>query len=163
MIRDIEKYGSIILSTPSTNVDYTDGVETIIEDLIDTLKTTTGIGLAAPQIGINKRVFIVDYKDLKKVFINPIIIDRSTETILGSEGCLSIPKLSGNVERNKTITISYQDESFTNYTDTYTGDDAILIQHEYDHLDGIMWIDRLSKLHKAELFIHLQLIKAGKI
>jgi peptide deformylase len=129
--------------------------------------------LAAPQIGKAIRLFIVDgtelaedypeCQDFKKVFINPEIIEESDEDSTFAEGCLSLPGISENVIRPASITIRYMDENFTEHTETYDGFAARIIQHEYDHLEGHVFTDRISPIRRQFVKTKLTNIAKGKV
>ena len=141
-------------------------------DMQETLKAADGCGLAAPQIGMSKRLFIVDGTDLaedfpecaglKKTFVNPIIIEESEETISYTEGCLSLPGISENVVRPRTITIQYQDTDFQIHTETFTDFAARIVLHEYDHLEAHVFTDRISPIRKQFVKGKLTNIAKGK-
>jgi peptide deformylase len=134
--------------------------------MFDTMYKSDGMGLAAPQIGKSIRIIVVDatsladedpaLKDFKKVFINPKIQILGEETIVMNEGCLSLPKIREDVSRHNKVSISYYDESWNYYEEEYEGLKARIVQHEYDHLDGVLFIDKISplrrKLLKGKLF-----------
>lgn len=141
-------------------------------DMQETLKAADGCGLAAPQIGMSKRLFIVDGTDLaedfpecaglKKTFVNPTIIEESEETISYAEGCLSLPGISENVVRPRTITIQYQDTDFQTHTETFTDFAARIVLHEYDHLEAHVFTDRISPIRKQFVKGKLTNIAKGK-
>jgi len=130
-----------------------------------------GVGLAAPQIGKAINLFIIDssrfedekYPNVKKVFINAEILNESGEKWDFEEGCLSIPHIRENVKRHDTLRIRYQDENFETHEETYDGIVARVIQHEYDHVKGVMFVDRLSELKKRLLKNKLINISKGGI
>ena len=152
--------------------DYPD-LPQLLEDMWETLRKSDGVGLAAPQINKSIKLFIVDArhyeskfpetKNFAKVFINPEIIKMSEETIYYPEGCLSIPGIYEDVDRPKTITINYFDENWQEHTDTYTTIIARIIQHEYDHLDGILFPDRLPMVRKVLIKKKLDNINKGNV
>ncbi len=147
-------------------------IKQLISDMQETLTQAEGCGLAAPQIGLSKRLFIVDGSELgddypecadfKQVFINPEILEESSETVSYSEGCLSLPGISENVVRPKTITIRYQDEDFQWHEETLTDFKARIVQHEYDHLEGHVFTDRISPIRKQFVKGKLSNIAKGK-
>jgi peptide deformylase len=169
MVSKILKYGSPLLRKKSIEIDEENAVESIILDLFDTLENFDGIGLSGVQIGITKRIFVIDtsklakeYPDvpiIKKAFINPIVIDKSNIETPYPEGCLSIPGIQELVNRPETITVNYQDTQFQDIEAELNGIEARIFQHEYDHLDGILFIDKLSPLRKAVLAGKLNKIK----
>lgn len=148
-------------------------VKQLVADMQETLLAAEGCGLAAPQIGLSKRLFVVDgtelaedypeCKDFKQAFINPEIIEESEETSVYSEGCLSLPGISENVTRPKTITIRYLDEDFQEHEETYTDFKARIVQHEYDHLEAHVFTDRISPIRRQFCKNKLANIAKGKI
>jgi len=148
------------------------GLQQLINDLYETMYNAEGIGLAAPQIGKSERVFVIDgkdaaddepeMKDLKKTFINAHIIEKSGNLAPMKEGCLSIPNMKEEVNREAHIRIIYHDENWVFHDETYDGYVARVIQHEYDHLDGIMYIDKVSPLRKRLIKGKLVAISKGK-
>jgi len=132
-----------------------------------------GVGLAAPQVGLINRIFVVDLStlaedepslaDFKKAFINPHIIEKSGDKVLMDEGCLSIPGLREDVLRYNTIRITYFDENWVEHDEVYSGFPARVLQHEYDHLDGIMFVDYCSPLKKRLLKGKLMDISKGNV
>ncbi|MBK7762504.1 MAG: peptide deformylase [Bacteroidetes bacterium] len=157
------------------------GLDELIKNMWDTLYHTNGVGLAAPQVNHAIRLFLVDsiqivegadeedkddFKDekpLKQIFINPYIIDEIGNEWKYNEGCLSIPKIREDVMRKPTITIQYQDENFESHTQTFEGITARVIQHEYDHIEGKLFIDKLSPLKRRLLKSKLDDISRGKV
>ena len=147
------------------------GLQQLIKDLFETMYKADGIGLAAPQIGKSERVFVIDgspvaedepaMANFKKTFINAHIIEKSGETALMQESCLSIPNLKEEVKRESHIRIIYYDQDWVFHDETYDGYVARVIQHEYDHLDGIMFIDRVSPLRKRLIKGKLTSISKG--
>lgn len=173
MILPIYLYGQPVLRKETEDVENTEEVKTLISDMWETLKQADGCGLAAPQVGKAWRLFIVDGTELaedypdcatfKQVFINPEIVEESEETISYSEGCLSLPGISENVIRPKTITINYLDENFEEKEETFTDFKARIVQHEYDHLEGHVFTDRVSPIRKTMVRGKLQNIAKGKV
>lgn len=173
MILPIYLYGQAALRKETDDVQQGEmDVHQLIADMQETLTQAEGCGLAAPQVGLNKRLFIVDgselgedypdCKDFKQAFINPEIIEESEETSTYSEGCLSLPGISENVIRPKTITIRYQDADFQWHEDTYTDFKARIVLHEYDHLEGHVFTDRISPIRKSFVRGKLANIAKGK-
>ncbi len=173
MIYPIVIYGHPVLRkvAEDINKDYPD-LDQLVADLFETLYRSEGLGLAAPQIGKSIRVFVIDGEPLaedepsmagfKKVFINARIIERSGEIELMGEGCLSIPNLREEVKREGHVRITYYDEKWEFHDEVYEGYLARVIQHEYDHLDGILFTDRVSPLRKRLLKGKLAAISKGK-
>ncbi len=162
MIYPIVVYGSPILRQVAKEIDADyPNLKSLISDMFDTMYKSDGMGLAAPQIGKSIRIFVVDatsladedpeLKDFKKAFINPKLQVIGEETIVMNEGCLSLPKLREDVDRHNKVRITYYDENWNYLEEEYVGLKARVIQHEYDHLDGIMFVDRINPLRKKLL------------
>lgn len=173
MIRPVYIYGSPILRKIAQNIDSTyPDLKQLIEDMFETMHHSDGIGLAAPQIGLSIRLIVIDaspleeddpkLKNFKKVFINARITERFGEKKLYKEGCLSIPNLREEVEREEKIRIEYLDENFESHDEIFDGIPARIIQHEYDHLEGVMFTDRVSALRRRLLQGKLLAITKGK-
>lgn len=173
MILPIYVYGSPVLKKVAENIDPSfEGLEVFLKNLWETMYYADGVGLAAPQVGKSVRIFVIDgtgfadddprMENFKKTFINPQIVERSGDTYPFNEGCLSLPGLREDVYREPTITITYLDESFAEHTDVFEGIAARIIQHEYDHLDGILFVDRLSPLRKRLVKGKLTAMGKGK-
>ncbi len=173
MIYPIVIYGSQILRNESIDLtpDYPD-LKKLVEDMFLTLDEAGGVGLAAPQIGKNIRLFIVDctpwaeeHPELagyKRVFVNPEIYEESEETGLFNEGCLSLPGLYENVRRPISIRMRYLDENFTEHDEEFDGLPARVIQHEYDHIEGMVFTDHLSPLRRNLIKNKLVNLAKGK-
>ncbi|MFY9418887.1 MAG: peptide deformylase [Bacteroidales bacterium] len=152
--------------------DYPD-LQQLILDMKETLKKSEGVGLAAPQVNKSIRLFIVDAtyyaskypetKEFTKTFINPQIIEMSENTVYMPEGCLSIPGIYEDISRPETITIQYFDENWQEHTETYSTIIARIIQHEYDHLEGILFTDKVPMIRKVFLKKKLENIYSGDI
>jgi len=166
MIYPITIIGSSVLRKKTADIDQNyPNLKQLIEDMFETMYVSDGVGLAAPQIGKSIRLLVIDaspmaeeepsLKDFKKVFINAKITEMSEDTELMQEGCLSIPGIHEEVKRSNKIRIQYYDENFEFYDEHYEGFAARVIQHEYDHLDGILFTDKVSPIRR-------QLIK-GKL
>jgi peptide deformylase len=185
MILPIVPYGDPILKKKSAPIDASfSGLKELISDMYDTMYGAHGVGLAAPQIGQSIRLFIVDgapfaeeseddepgeidldaksLVDFKKVFINPQIINESGEKWGFTEGCLSIPNIREEVMRQPDIVLRYMDENLNEFEETFTGYRARIIQHEYDHLEGVLFTDRISVLRRRMLKGKLNDISKGK-
>ncbi len=174
MVYPIIAYGDPVLRKKAKEIDenYPE-LKQIIADMWETMYHSNGVGLAAPQIGKSIRIFVVDAssfdedesnaKDFRKVFINPIVIEETGEKWEFDEGCLSIPKIREDVSRHSNVTIEYYDENFNLIEETYTGMPARIIQHEYDHLEGILFIDRIHPLKRKQLTGRLTDISRGKV
>lgn len=173
MIYPIVAYGDPILRKVAEPIsaDYPK-LNEIIQNMFDTMQRSNGIGLAAPQIGLSIRLFVVDAtpyendeRDLdgfKQVFINAQILEEEGKKWKCSEGCLSIPGIREDVDRNPNITVRYMDEKFVEHTESYTGMRARIIQHEYDHIEGILMTDRLTPIKKQLLKGRLNDIMKGR-
>ncbi|MDB3937753.1 peptide deformylase [Flavobacteriaceae bacterium] len=181
MILPIIAYGHPVLKRKAQviNKDYPK-LKELIENMFETMYNASGVGIAAPQIGLSIRLFIVDtnpfaeddslsdndknqLKSFKKIFINPIIIDEKGDEWSFEEGCLSIPNIREGVLRQKQITIQYHDENFNKHTDSFDGLLARVIQHEYDHIEGVLFTDKLSSFKKQLLKKKLLKISSGKL
>ncbi len=181
MVLPIIAYGDPVLRKTGEKIDKDyPNLNELIANMKETMKNARGVGLAAPQIGKAIRLFIVDtspfseneelekeeqnfLKNYKKVFINPTIINEEGNQWAFSEGCLSIPNINEDVFRNEKLTIEYFDENFKKYTEDLSGLTARVIQHEYDHIEGILFTDKLSSLKKRLLKKKLTNISKGKV
>jgi peptide deformylase len=183
MILPIVAYGDSVLKKEGVEIDkdYPD-LKELIDNMFESMYAASGVGLAAPQIGKSIRMFIVDgspfaddedengeedprakgMENFKKVFINPIIEEELGEEWAFNEGCLSIPSIREEVYRKEKIVVSYYDENWKLKEETFDGYSARIIQHEYDHLDGILFTDHLSPLKKRLLSKKLQNISKGE-
>lgn len=171
MIYPIVGYGDPVLRKKADSItfDYPN-IKQVITNMFETMYQANGVGLAAPQVGLSIRLFIIDpepmdedkLKGNKKVFINAQMLEEVGPKWAYNEGCLSIPGIREDVMRRETITIKYLDENFVEHTDTYAGKLARVIQHEYDHIDGILFIDHLSPLKRSLLKGKLNDISRGK-
>lgn len=167
-------YGHPVLREVGQDItaDY-EGLSTLIEDMWETMYFSDGIGLAAPQIGRAIRLFVIDAdpmaetfpecKGLKQTFINARIVESSEETLAENEGCLSIPGINEKVTRPATITIEYLDAGFQPHRETYTGFAARVIQHEYDHIEGVLFIDKIATIRKQLIKGKLANMQKGKV
>ena len=180
MILPIIGYGAIVLKTKAKEIpaEYPE-LHKLISDMYETMYDASGVGLAAPQIGKSIRLFVIDtspfdtddfeqnsgfeVKSVKKTFINPIMIDESGENASFEEGCLSIPNIREHINRKSDITIKYQDENFTHHQGTFSGILARVIQHEYDHLEGTLFTDKISPFKKKLIKGKLNNIMIGKV
>lgn len=181
MILPIVAYGSNILKVKATDVDTQDPqLKKLIADMWETMYEANGVGLAAPQIGVSKRLFVIDaspfaqdeeltpeeaavLKGFKSVFINPTVLDETGEEWDFTEGCLSIPNIREDVSRKEEITIRFWDEQLKEQTLTLNGLVARVVQHEYDHIEGVLFTDKLSPLKKRLLKRKLNDIAKGNI
>ena len=173
MVYPIVIYGHPVLRKVAEDIDkdYPD-LPQLINDLFETLYRSEGLGLAAPQIGKSIRIFVIDGKpigddepdlaEFKKVFINAHVKERYGDPELMTEGCLSIPNLREEVNRESHIQLTYYDENWVYHDESFNGYKARIIQHEYDHLDGILFTDKVSPLRKRLLKGKLNAISKGK-
>lgn len=173
MIFPVYVYGHPVLRKLAKEIDedYND-LDQFIKDMFETMYISDGIGLASPQVGRSIRLFIIDasplededpsFSDFKKVFINPQIIEKTGDKSNFNEGCLSIPNLREEVSREPDIRIQYYDEDFNFYDEVYSGTISRVIQHEYDHLEGVLFTDRVSPIRKRLLKGKLTGISKGK-
>ena len=181
MILPIVAYGNPVLKRVADEItsDYPNLSE-LIENMWETMYAAHGVGLAAPQIGLSIRLFVIDaslfvdeeemdqeeidtLKDLKKVFINPIIEEEQGELWSFNEGCLSIPEVREDVSRKEEIVVSYVDQNFTPQQLKLRGLAARVVQHEYDHIQGVLFTDHLSPLKKRLIKKRLTSISKGSI
>jgi len=168
----IVAYGDPVLKKVCVNIDETyPDLQQLISNMFETMNNANGVGLAAPQIGLPIRLFIVDTKAdeeegeevFKKVFINAQILEESGEPWAFNEGCLSIPEVREDVMRKPNILISYYDENWKPHKEKVSGFAARVIQHEYDHIEGKLFTDRLSLLRKQLLKGKLDAISKGNV
>lgn len=181
MILPIVAYGDPILKQRAKEISSSSkDLEILLKNMWETMYAANGVGLAAPQVGKSLRLFIVDgspfsveasltedekneLKGFKKVFINPKILQKSDDLKNFNEGCLSIPEVRGDVTRPTTIKIKYQNQYFKEITEHISGLPSRIVQHEYDHLEGILFTDKLSALKKKLLKNKLLKISRGNI
>jgi len=182
MILPVVAYGTPILRKVAEDIgpDYP-GLQEFIANMWDTMYASNGVGLAAPQVNRDIRIFVMDSqqifanmeegeeneypgdKGIKRVFINPHVVELAGENWAYNEGCLSIPKVREDVTRPTLVTLEYENENFEHQTETFTGLTARIIQHEYDHLEGKLFIDYLTPLKRKLLKGKLSDISKGKI
>ena len=181
MILPVVAYGNPVLRKVAKEIDAGyPNLSELIENMRQTMYNASGVGIAAPQIGKSIRLFVIDatpfandedlpeedraqLKDFNKVFINPKVLDKDGDDWAFNEGCLSIPDIREDVFRPEKVTFEYQDENFKTHRGTLTGIAARVFQHEYDHLEGILFTDKLSSLKKRILQKKLERISLGKI
>tara|TARA_B100001057_G_scaffold208344_1_gene209026 strand:- start:57 stop:635 length:579 start_codon:yes stop_codon:yes gene_type:complete len=179
MIRSIIAYGDPVLKQKAEKINLSkiNELKLLIRDLWDTMYNAKGVGIAAPQIGVSKAVFVADFSffkdeenffeeeliNMKQVFINPIIVKEKGEDFTYPEGCLSIPNISENIVRKSSLKINFLDENLVMQEMECSGIIARVIQHEYDHLQGILFIDKLSYKKRKYLKEELNLISIGDI
>ncbi|MDC0339226.1 peptide deformylase [Flavobacteriales bacterium] len=183
MILPVIAYGDPVLRAECQEIEEGTDMTSVLKDMRDTMHQASGVGLAAPQVGKSIRLFIVDaspfaeeepeneeeaknfeiLKDFKKVFINPIIEEERGKKWAFSEGCLSIPGIREEVIRENIVKISYYDEEWNFHEEEYTGVAARIIQHEYDHIEGVLFTDHLNPLKRRMLKRKLTDISRGEV
>lgn len=181
MILPIVAYGDPVLRKVGKEIDKDyPQLEKLIADMRETMYNANGLGLAAPQIGKDIRLFVIDaspfaedddiseeekevFKNFNRVFINAKIIEEEGDEWAFNEGCLSIPTINEDVFRQEKVTIEYQDENFEKHTETLSGLPARVFQHEYDHIEGVLFTDKLSSLKKRLIKKKLDNISKGKV
>jgi peptide deformylase len=169
-------YGMSVLRKTAQEIDKDyDGLDQLIDDMFETMIVSEGVGLAAPQIGKSVRLFLVDasrmediddepdLKNFKRVFINPYITDEWGEKWSFNEGCLSIPNIREEVSRHSKVRIEYYDENWNFHEEEYDGVKARIIQHEYDHLEGRLFVDLINPLRKKLIGPRLRAISRGRV
>lgn len=174
MIYPIVVYGCPVLREQTQNIDTNyPNLKQLIDDMFATMYNAEGIGLAAPQIGLSIRMFVIDlevlaeddaqFKGFKKVFINPQITEYGKELESCDEGCLSLPGISESVKRPTKIRIQYLDENMEAHDEVYENYKARVIQHEYDHLEGKVFVDHISPIRRQMNKGKLTSMVSGKI
>ncbi len=176
MVLPIYAYGQPVLKEEGAEIDVTAYPElnALIENMWETMRTAKGVGLAAQQVGLGIKLFVIDttpYKDedhpdfigIRKVFINAHILEESGEEWAFEEGCLSIPDLRAEVDRPPKIEIEYENELGEKFKETYEGLNARVIQHEYDHTMGVLFVDHLKPLKKRMIQRKLEAIRKGQV
>ncbi len=173
MILPIHVYGSPVLREVAKPVDLkTEGLRQLLDDMYETMKNADGVGIAAPQVGKSLRMVIVDgtdlvedfpeLKDFKRYMINPEIIEESDMEVEYSEGCLSVPDIHCDVYRPEWIKVRYTNENFEEVVEKFEGFGCRMVEHELDHLDGHMFVDRVSSIRKKLISGKLRNIEHGK-
>jgi len=173
MIYPIYVYGHPVLRKVAKNISRDHpGLDTLINDMFETMYSSDGLGLAAPQIGKSLRLFVIDgeplaedhpeMKDFRMAFINPQVIERKGEKVPMNEGCLSLPGLHEEVDRESEIHIQFYDSDWNLHDEVYNSYKARVVLHEYDHLDGILFPDRLSPLRRRLIKGKLNDISRGR-
>ncbi|MDY4011573.1 MAG: peptide deformylase [Fusobacterium gastrosuis] len=163
MVYEIKKYGEAVLKEVAKEVElseFNDEFRKFLDDMVETMYVTDGIGLAAPQIGVSKRIFVCDNGEgvVRKV-INPVITPLTTDKQEFEEGCLSVPGIFKKVERPKKIHIKYLNENAEIIEEEVDEFLAVVMQHEFDHLEGILFVERVSPMAKRMIAKKLQIIK----
>lgn len=174
MVLPIYAYGHEILKKEGTEIDanYPE-FAILLENMWETMYAAKGVGLAAHQVGVAIKLFLVDtiqiekddkeFKGIKKVFINATILEESGEEWAYEEGCLSIPDIQGDVMRQPSILVKYMDENFVEHTASFEGINARVIQHEYDHTKGKLFIEKINPLKRRLIGRKLENIRKGKV
>ena len=174
MIYPVTVFGDPVLRKKAEPItkDFKD-LTGFIQNMFDTMYNSDGVGLAAPQVGQAIRIFVLDTTavddeedepaGIVKAFINPVILEKSGDEWVMNEGCLSLPEIREDVTRPETVKIKYLDEDLNEHTEEYHGFTSRVIQHEYDHLEGIMFVDYLNPLKKRILKGKLTAISKGKV
>jgi len=175
MILPVTLYGDPVLKKKAEAIaaDF-QNLEEVIKNMWQTMYAASGVGLAAPQVGMSIRLFVVDtvqlqekrktdFKGIKKVFINPTILEETGEEWKYEEGCLSIPGIREDVFREPVVKIHYFDEHFNEFTETFDDINARVIQHEYDHIEGVLFTDKLKPLKRKLLLPKLTKISRGEV
>ncbi len=173
MIYPVVLYGDPVLKKPTEAVDFDQiDVKQLSEDMFETMYQASGVGLAAPQIGKSLRIFVIDSTPLdedegnegiRKVFVNPEIIETEGDDWPFEEGCLSIPGVRAEVQRPPKLTIQYQDETGQEHTETLEGIPARIVLHEYDHIEGVLFVDHVKGLKKRLMKGKLTNISKGQV
>ena len=175
MVKPIYLYGSEVLRETARPADLEkkEEISSLIEDLWDTLKASDGCGLAAPQIGVSLRVVVVDgdimsdvypyLKGFRRTFVNPVVLSESEKTCEYNEGCLSVPGIYADVRRPSSMEVEYYDENLEKKRETFDKFAARMVQHEFSHLDGVLFTDLLAPIRRKMLARKLQNIAHGKI
>ena len=168
-------YGSHVLREPAAEADLEkkDDIRALIADMKETLASADGCGLAAPQVGVPTRILIVDgrelvdaypyLKDFARVMINPVVVEESSRTCEYSEGCLSVPGIYADVRRPESIRVEYFNDNFEKVSETFDKFACRMIQHELDHLDGRIFVDRVAPIRKKMIAKKLLNISRGKV
>lgn len=172
-MRPIYVYGSAILRQIAQPIEASyPNLKALIAEMFESMEQSDGVGLAAPQIGLSIRLFVIDasafadenpaLQGFRKAFINAQILERGKETISFNEGCLSLPGIHGDVIRPTSIRMSYCDENFVQHEEVFSGIIARIIQHEYDHIDGKLFVDHFSSIKKRLIQSKLKNIARGQ-
>lgn len=175
MVLPVYVYGMSVLRKVAPDIpDNFEGLDQLIEDMFETMHASDGVGLAAPQIGKSLRIFVIDttamaesgkdpeLEGFRKVFINPYILEEWGDPWVFEEGCLSLPNIREEVTRPSHVRIEYYDENWNLKEEEYEGIRARVIQHEYDHLDGKLFVDLISPIRRKLLAARLNSISHGR-
>ena len=176
MVLPVYVYGMSVLRRVASEIpaDF-EGLDQLTEDMFETMRASDGIGLAAPQVGKSVRLFVVDtspisedkgepeLKDFKRVFINPYILEEWGDSWSFEEGCLSLPNIREEVSRPTNVRIEYYDKKWNLIEEEFDGIRARVIQHEHDHLDGKLFVDRINPIRRKLLSARLNAISRGRV
>jgi peptide deformylase len=172
MIYPIVMYGDPVLRQKAKDIEPGTDLNTLVNDMYETMHAASGVGLAAPQIGKSIRLFVIDgsviedepgMAEFKKIFVNPVMVEELGTPWEYEEGCLSIPNIREKVSRKERLKIRYMDENWQPHEEIFDGMKARIIQHEYDHIEGKMFVDYLTPLKKRLLKGKLSDISKGKV
>jgi peptide deformylase len=172
MVYPIIMYGDPVLRKKAQDIKKGEDIAILVQDMFETMHAAHGIGLAAPQIGKSIRLFVVDGTtfedepdliDFKKTFVNPVVLEQEGEDWPFEEGCLSIPNIREEIFRKERVRIRYFDENWNTFEEEFQGVKARIIQHEYDHIEGKLFIDYLTPLKKRLLKRKLSDISKGDV
>lgn len=175
MILPIHIFGSDVLRAKAEEIDVTntEGLQELIDNMYSTMQEADGVGIAAPQVGKSVRLLIVDGADLvedmpelegfKRVMINPVVLSESEDTCEYSEGCLSVPNINATITRPSVISVKYLNEKLEEVTEEFTGFACRMVQHELDHLEGVLFVDRAAPIRKKMIQAKLNSIANGKV
>ncbi|HKK61881.1 MAG TPA: peptide deformylase [Bacteroidales bacterium] len=175
MVLPVYVYGMSLLRKKAQEIDEDyEGLDELIDNMFETMYDSDGVGLAAPQIGLSIRLIVIDaarmeiedepeLQDFKRIIINPIILEESGEKWPFSEGCLSIPNIREDVSRKSRVKIEYFDENWELIEEELNGVRARIVQHEYDHLEGVLFTDKINPLRKKLITPKLKAISKGRV
>ena len=176
MVLPVYVYGMSVLRKVAPDIpEDSEGLDQLIIDMFETMRASDGIGLAAPQVGKSLRIFVVDttpiaddkeepeLKDFKRVFVNPYILEEWGDPFSFEEGCLSLPNIREEVSRPSKVRIEYYDEHWNLMEEEFEGIRARVVQHEYDHLDGKLFVDKINPIRRKLLSPRLNAISRGRI
>lgn len=175
MILPIYVYGQEVLRDKATEIDINseEGLQELIDNMYQTMQNADGVGIAAPQVGVSKRLLIVDgapfgeddveLAAFNRVMINPVLLEESEETAEYQEGCLSVPNIHADIIRPASIKVKYLNRELKEVTEVFEGFACRMVQHEMDHLDGVMFVDRATPIRKKMIQAKLTNIANGKV
>ncbi len=161
MVRDIKILGSKVLRDVSAVVERVEDADLkLIQDMIDTMRVNNGVGLAAPQVGVSKRIVVVEFEDRLFTMINPEILERFGDKVVDREGCLSVPTIFEDVSRDEGVVVRWVDRDGKEHIVKARGFLARIFQHEIDHLDGKLFIDYLGVLKRESIRRKIKKLKS---